>query len=132
MFAVQMAKSFGAEVTGVDNTEKQAFMLSIGADHVVDYTQEDFTRNGQRYDLILDLVAYRSIFDHRRVLAPGGIYLSVGGSMARLVQILFLGPLLSMVGSKKLRLLAVKPKKEDFTVIQELLDPGSKPESPTR
>jgi NADPH:quinone reductase-like Zn-dependent oxidoreductase len=76
-FAVQIAISFGAEVTGVDSTMKLDMMRSIGADHVIDYTQEDFTKNGQRYDLILDVAAYHSIFDYARALSPKGIYVMV-------------------------------------------------------
>ena len=91
-FAVQIAKYFGAEVTGVDSTRKLDMMRSIGADQVIDYTQEDFTKNGQRYDLILDVAAYRSIFDYKRELSPKGIYVMVGGSTARIFQAVFLGP----------------------------------------
>jgi len=90
-FAVQIAKSFGAEVTGVDSTRKLDMMRSIGADQVIDYTREDFTKSGQRYDLILDVVAYRSIFDYKRALSPKGIYVFVGGSMAAAFQAVFLG-----------------------------------------
>ena len=108
--AIQLAKHFGAEVTGVDNGHKLDVMRSVGADHVVDYTREDFTRRGQRYDLILDLVAHRSIFDHARVLAPGGTYFLVGGAMVRLFQSLIVGPLLSL-GSKKMGVLGVTPNR---------------------
>ncbi len=79
-FAIQLAKLYGAEVTGVDHTGKLDFMRSLGADHVIDYTQEDFTRSGQRYDLILDVVASRSVFDYRRALSPDGLCVIVGGS----------------------------------------------------
>ena len=85
-FAVQIAKSFGAEVTGVDSPSKLDMLRSIGADHVIDYTQEDFTKNGQRYDLILDVVASRSIFDYKRALSPKGIFVMVGGSGAAILQ----------------------------------------------
>jgi NADPH:quinone reductase-like Zn-dependent oxidoreductase len=74
--------------------------LSIGADQVIDYTQEDFTKNGQRYDLILDAAAYRSILDYKRALSPKGIYVMVGG--ARIFQAMLLGPWISMTGSKKM------------------------------
>ena len=80
MYAVQLAKLHGADVTGVDNAEKLEFMRSLGADHVIDYTREDFTRNGRTYDLILDLAAHRSVFAYRGSLTPGGRYLYVGGS----------------------------------------------------
>lgn len=124
-FAVQLAKSFGAEVTAVDNTEKQDFMRSNGADHVVDYSKEDFTKNGRRYDLILDLVAHRSLFDNRRALAPSGTYLLVGGSAKRLYQALVLGPIISMFGSKKMSLLIVNPKQNDNVRLLELVESGS-------
>ncbi len=124
-FAVQIAKSLGAEVTGVDSTSKLEMVRSIGADHVIDYTREDFTRNGQRYDLILDLAAHRSIFDLKRALSPKGIYAMVGGSMARIYQAVSLGPLISMTGSKKMGLLVVKPNKEDLTfVVEKLIGTG--------
>jgi len=122
-FAVQIAKSFGAEVTGVDSTSKLDMMRSIGADQVIDYTQEDFTKNGQRYDLILDFAAHHSIFDYKRALSPRGIYVMVGGSMARIFQALFLGPWISMTGSKKMGILALKPNK-DLAFMKELLEAG--------
>src|SRR5215210_869114 len=80
-FAVQLAKLHGAEVTGVDNTSKLDFMRSLGADHVVDYSREDFTKNGKQYDLILDVVAYRSALAYKRALRPNGTYFCVGGSV---------------------------------------------------
>src|ERR671916_3490937 len=91
-FAVQFAKLYGAEVTGVDNTGKLDFMRSLGADYVIDYTREDFTKSGKQYDLILDVVAHRSVFAYKRALKPGGTYFFVGGSVATLLQILLLGP----------------------------------------
>jgi NADPH:quinone reductase-like Zn-dependent oxidoreductase len=125
-FAVQIAKLFGAEVTGVDSTSKLDMLCSIGADQVIDYTQEDFTKNGQVYDLILDVVTYRSIFDYKRALSPKGNYVMLGGgSWARVVQTMFLGPLISMTGSKKMHVLMYKPnKKEDVDFMKELLEAG--------
>ena len=124
-FAVQIAKSFGAEVTGVDSTRKLDMLRSIGADQVIDYTQEDFTKNGQRYDLILDVVAYRSIFAYKRALGPKGIYVFVGGSMSAGLQAVFLGPLISMTGSKKMGIVMWKPnKKEDLVFMNELFEAG--------
>ena len=79
-FAVQIAKYYGAEVTGVDSANKIDMLRSIGADHVIDYTKEDYTKSGRRYDLILDVVAYRSVFDYRRALSPEGIFIFIGGS----------------------------------------------------
>jgi NADPH:quinone reductase-like Zn-dependent oxidoreductase len=108
MYAVQLAKLRGAEVTGVDNAEKLEFIRSLGADHVIDYTRADLTRNGRRYDLILDLAAHRSALAYKRSLVPGGRYLYVGGSAATLLQVLLIGPLLGRAEGKKLRLLAVR------------------------
>jgi NADPH:quinone reductase-like Zn-dependent oxidoreductase len=103
MYAVQLAQLHGAEVTGVDNTEKLGFMRSLGAGHVIDYTREDFTRNERTYDLILDLAAHRSAFAYRGSLKPGGRYLYVGGSVATLLQIVLIGPLIGTAGGKKIR-----------------------------
>jgi len=122
-FAVQLAKLFGAEVTGVDSTRKLDTMRAIGADHVIDYRQEDFTKNGQRYDLILDFVASHSIFDYKRALTAKGVYVMVGGSMAHIFQALFMGALISMTGSKKMGMLAAKPNK-DVAFMIELIESG--------
>jgi NADPH:quinone reductase-like Zn-dependent oxidoreductase len=97
---------------------------SIGADHVIDYTKEDFTQNGQRYDLILATAGYRSIFDYRRALSPKGIYVATGGSMAQIFQALLLGPWISITGSKKMRMLSMKPNKKDLVFMKELLEAG--------
>lgn len=123
-FAVQIAKSFGADVTGVDSTKKLDMMRSIGADLVIDYTQEDFTKNGQRYDLILNVAAYGSIFDYRRALSPKGIYVMTGGSVARIFQTGLLGPWISMTGSKKMGSLMHKPNNRDLVFMNELLEAG--------
>jgi len=124
-FGVQITKSFGAEVTGVDSTSKLDMLRSIGADQVIDYTQEDFTKNGQVYDLILDVVTYRSIFDYKRALSPKGIYVMLGGgSWARVFQTMFLGPLISMTGSKKMGLLMHKPNTNDLVFMKELFEAG--------
>ena len=113
-FAVQLAKLYGAEVTGVDNTGKLDFMRSLGADHVIDYTREDFTKNGKQYDLILDIVAHRSVFAYKRALRPNGSYFLVGGSVATMFQILLLGPWIRRTTGKKIRILAVRPNIEDL------------------
>ena len=124
-FAVQIAKSFGAEVTGVDSTRKLDMLRSIGADHVIDYTQEDFTKSGQRYDFILEVVASRSIFDYKRALSPMGIYVMVGGSLAAILQGFLLGPLISMTGSKKMGSVMWKPNnQEDLAILEELFAAG--------
>ena len=124
-FAVQIAKYFGAEVTGVDSQGKLDMLRSIGADHVIDYTQENYTRNRQRYDMILDVVAYRSIFAYKRALSPTGIFVYIGGSTAAIFQALLLGPLISRSGIKKIGVVAQKPnKKEVLVFIEELLESG--------
>jgi NADPH:quinone reductase-like Zn-dependent oxidoreductase len=124
-FAVQIAKSFGAEVTAVCSRGKLDMARSIGADHVIDYTQEDFTKSGQRYDLILAANGYHPILDYRRALSPKGIYVMTGGSMAQVFQAVLLGPLISMIGSKKMGQLGVlKPNKQDLAFIGELLEAG--------
>ena len=122
-FGIQIAKSFGAEVTGVDSTGKLDMLSSLGADHVIDYTQEDFTRNGKCYDLILDVKTNRSVFDYRRALRSNGIYVTVGGRSARILQLLFLGPLICKTGNKKLALIMHKPNK-DVSVLNQLFKSG--------
>jgi len=124
MFAVQLAKLYGAEVTGVDNAGKLDFMRSLGADHVIDYTQEDFTQNGKQYDMILDVIAHRSVFAYQRALRPNGSYFFVGGSVATLFQILFLGPWIRRTTGKKIRILAVHPNLKDMVYITELCEAG--------
>jgi NADPH:quinone reductase-like Zn-dependent oxidoreductase len=121
---VQIAKLFGAEVTGVDSTSKLDMLRSIGADHVIDYTQEDFTKSGQRYDLILAAGGYRSIFDYRRALSPKGIYVWAGGPMAALFQAVFLGPLISMTGSKKMGNVVPAGTIQNLVFLNELLETG--------
>jgi NADPH:quinone reductase-like Zn-dependent oxidoreductase len=113
-FAIQLAKLAGAEVTGVDNTEKLELMRSLGADHVIDYTKQDFTKNGQQYDLILDVIAYhRSVFAYQRALAPNGSYFMAGGSVATIFQMLILGPLIKRITSKNIKLLVVQTDSKD-------------------
>lgn len=124
-FAVQLAKVFGAEVTGVCSSSKVALVRSLGADHVIDYTQEDFTNNGLRYDLILAANGNRSIFEYRRALTPKGTYVSSGGSMTQLFQGLLLGPLISLTGDKKMLSMLARPNQKDLTFIKELLEAGT-------
>ncbi|RLT37679.1 MAG: NAD(P)-dependent alcohol dehydrogenase [Chloroflexi bacterium] len=123
-FAVQLAKLYGAEVTGVDNTAKLDFMRSLGADHVIDYTREDFTRNGKEYDLILDVIAHRSIFAYQRALKAQGTYFVVGGSVALLFQVLLLGPLIGKTANKNMRVLVVPQNRKDLLAITELCESG--------
>lgn len=124
MFAIQLAKLYGAEVTGVDNTGKLEYMRSLGADHVIDHTKQDFTKNGEQYDLILDLIAHRSVFAYRRALKRGGTYFFVGGSVARLFQILLLGPLIRRISKRNMRLLIAQTKPEDLIHITDLCASG--------
>jgi NADPH:quinone reductase-like Zn-dependent oxidoreductase len=121
-FAVQIAKSYGIEVTGVDSPGKLDMMRAIGFDHVVDYTQEDFTKTGRNYDLILDVKTNRSIFDYLRALNPNGIYVTVGGSSARILQAMLLGPLIS-ISKKSVRVVLLKPNK-DLAYINNLFEAG--------
>lgn len=124
-FAVQLAKYFGAEVTAVDKQIKLDMLRSLGADRVLDYQQEDYTKNGQEYDLVLDVAAYRSIFDYQRALSPEGIFMMVGGSLTTLLQVVILGTILSKTGSKKIGINAWKPNKtEDLAFLAELFEAG--------
>ena len=123
-FAVQLAKSYGAEVTGVDNTSKLDFMRSLGAEHVIDYTREDFTKNGKQYDLILDVIAHRSVFAYQRALKTNGTYFAVGGSLATIFQILLLGAWIRRSTSKNIRILAIQRSRKDLVSITELCEAG--------
>ena len=122
-FAVQIAKLYGVEITGVDSAGKLDMLHSLGFDHVIDYKREDFTKNGKRYDLILDAKTNRSVFDYTRALRPHGIYVTVGGSMIRLLQALMLGPWISMISKKKIGIVALKPNK-DLAYMKELFEAG--------
>jgi NADPH:quinone reductase-like Zn-dependent oxidoreductase len=123
-FAVQLAKLYGAEVTGVDNTGKLDFLRSLGADHVIDYTREDFTKKGKQYDLILDLIAHRSVFAYRRALKPNGTYFFVGGSVATLFQILFFGAWIKRSSGRNVRILMVPQNNRDLIAITQLCEEG--------
>ena len=126
-FAVQIAKSFGAEVTGVCSTRNLDMVRSIGADHVIDYTQEDFTKNGQTYDLIYCAVGNRSAADYKRALNPKGICVVAGFTTMSnmLFQVLFLGAWVSMTGSKKIGAMGtVNVNKEDLSIMKALLEAG--------
>ena len=123
-FAVQLAKAFGAEVTGVCSTRNVDMVRSIGADYVIDYMQEDFTKNGQRYDLILAVNGYHPISAYQRALSQEGMYVMTGGSMAQMFQAMLLGPWLSKNGSQKMGNLLAKPNQKDLVFVKELLEAG--------
>jgi NADPH:quinone reductase-like Zn-dependent oxidoreductase len=128
-FAVQIAKSMGAEVTGVCSTRNVDLVRSLGADHVIDYTREDFTENGKQYDLIFDNVGNRSLSDYRRALEPKGTLLTnsnkgrghwIGGFLRRAIQALLVSPFVS----QRLRPFAATEKSEDLAVLTELIESG--------
>jgi len=123
-FAVQIAKSFGAEVTAVCSTRNLDMARSLGADRVIDYTREDFTQNGQRYDLILAVNGYHPISAYKRALSPKGIYVMAGGSTAQIFQAVLLGPWMSITGGKKMGAVTAKPNQKDLAIIIELLEAG--------
>jgi NADPH:quinone reductase-like Zn-dependent oxidoreductase len=121
-FAVQLAKLYGAEVTGVDNSRKLDMLRALGADHVIDYSQEDFTKNGQRYDFILDLVGYRSVFAYKRALNSNGNYYMVGGSVATMFQVLLLGSWVGKAEGQNIRMLMVQPNTKDLLFMTGLYE----------
>jgi NADPH:quinone reductase-like Zn-dependent oxidoreductase len=126
-FAVQIAKSFGAEVTAVCSTRNLATAGSIGADHTIDYTRENFATSGRRYDLIIGANAYHSPSDYRRALNPGGVYVMVGGgaTIRPLLVVGLLGPFLSLFGSKKTCFMIAKVTNRDLDALAHLLEAGS-------
>jgi NADPH:quinone reductase-like Zn-dependent oxidoreductase len=121
-FAVQIAKAFGAEVTGICSPRKSEMVRSQGADHILDYTQIDIRQHHQRYDLILDAAAYRPVFDYLPKLVPGGTYVMVGGSIARLFQVLLFGGLISKFSHRQVKCLVQKPNQADLIVLKDLIE----------
>lgn len=124
-FAIQLAKRRGAHVTGVDNAAKLDFMRSVGADDVIDYGRDDFTRPARPYDLILDLVASRSVFAYRRALAPGGVYRCVGGSVPTLLRVLTAGWMVGRISGRRIGILAVKEGPAHFEPLADLCISGA-------
>ena len=123
-FAVQLAKALGAEVTAVCSTGNLERMRSIGADRVIDYTDEDFTRSGQKWDLILAANGYHPICDYRRALSPAGRYVMSGGSMRQFSQVMLFGSLLSLFSKKKMGNMLVRPNGNDLDFVRELIEAG--------
>ena len=123
-FAVQIAKAFGAEVTAVCSTSKMALMRSLGADHVIDYTKEDFTQNGQRYDLILAANGYQPLSAYQRALSPQGIYVMTGGATRQMFEAMLQGPWRSKKGGQKMGNILASPNQKDLLFMKELLEAG--------
>ena len=123
-FAVQIAKALGAEVTGVGSPQKLDMLHEIGADHIIDYTQEFVTQTGQQYDLILDAAAYRSFFDYLPILSAEGTYVAIGGAMAPFFQAMLLGPWIAKMSRRTVKCLAMKPRQEDLIFVKDLLVAG--------
>jgi len=123
-FAVQIAKALGAEVTGVCSTRNLDMVRSLGADHLVDYRKEDFTRNGRRYDLILAVNGYHPISDYLRALTPGGVYVVAGGSMVQLFLASLQGRRNSQTGSQKAHVVSLVQSQKDLIFMKELLESG--------
>jgi NADPH:quinone reductase-like Zn-dependent oxidoreductase len=124
-FAVQIAKALGAEVTAVCATRNQSVARSIGADHVIDYSREDFTRSARRYDVIIAANGYHSIFDYRRALNPGGVYVVLGGAMSQLLQQLLFAPVLSRIDDRKFRGVMANVNRPDLLFMKELIEAGA-------
>jgi NADPH:quinone reductase-like Zn-dependent oxidoreductase len=123
-FAIQIAKAFGSNVTAVCSSRNIDRARAIGADHVVDYTQVNFTRSGFKYDLIFGANAHHSIFDYRRALSQNGTFVLVGGALARMLQTMSLKPLLSLIGNKKMRFFITKVNATDLLTLKDLLEAG--------
>jgi NADPH:quinone reductase-like Zn-dependent oxidoreductase len=121
---VQIAKLFGAEVTAVCSPRSLDQARSIGAEHVIDYTKENFTKNGQQYDLILAANRYHPLSDYKRALTPEGLYVMAGGSMAQIFQAMLLRSWMSVTGSKKMGGVSAKIDQNDLGLIKELIEAG--------
>jgi NADPH:quinone reductase-like Zn-dependent oxidoreductase len=122
-FAVQISKSLGTEVTAVCGPRNLEVVSSAGADHVIDYTREDFTKSGKQYDLIIAANGYHSIFEFRRALKPNGVYVVVGGDLTQMLQALVLGPFLSRSG-RKMTGMMTRPNHDDLVFLKELIEAG--------
>lgn len=123
-FALQIAKALGAEVTAVCSTRNVDLARSLGADHVIDYTQEDFTKNGKQYDLILATNGYHPMADYQRALSPTGRYVMTGGANAQMMKAMLYGPLKSRNGKQQMSNLLAQPNQKDLEDVAELLAAG--------
>lgn len=123
-YAIQIAKIFGAEVTGIDNSGKLDLMRKVGADHVIDYTTQDFTKCGRKFDLIIDFVAHRSFSDHKKNLKNNGAYVLVGGALSRIFQVLLVGSFVSLFSSKNIGMLGHEQRTKDIDTLLEWYDQG--------
>ena len=123
-FAIQLAKLSGAEVTGVDASHKLNVVRSLGADHAIDYLQEDFTNSGERYDLIIDCQNFRSMFDNRRALEPGGTYAMIGGSIPRVYQLWFLSFIAWLTREDRTLCLVAEGPNKGLAELKELMEAG--------
>ncbi|WP_160725847.1 NAD(P)-dependent alcohol dehydrogenase [Bacillus sp. USDA818B3_A] len=123
-FAAQIAKSFGVEVTGVCSTRNVDVLQSFGVDRVIDYTKEDFTKNTEKYDLILGVNGHHSIPAYKRVLKQNGIFVHVGGSGAQMFQAMVLGPWVTMTGSRKMGTFLQRANQKDLVYLKDLVESG--------
>lgn len=123
-FAVQIAKAFQAEVTAVCSTRNSELVRSLGADHAIDYTQVDFTQNGEQYDLIIAMGGYRKLNDYMQVLLPGGTFVWAGGDLRGLFETMALGSWVSRGSDKKLTNLSHHSNQDDLVFMAELIEAG--------
>jgi NADPH:quinone reductase-like Zn-dependent oxidoreductase len=125
IYAVQIAKAFGAEVTGVCSARNLEMVRSLGADHVLDYRREDFAKSGQKYDLILAVNGYRSVLTYRRALSANGRYVMAGGKVGQILEGMVLAPLIGRIGTKKMGFMGLAQlKKEDLLILKQMLEAG--------
>ena len=123
-YAIQIAKAFGAEVTAVASAQKAELVRTLGADHIIDYTQQDPTRTGQQYDVILDMAAYRSVLNYLRALKPKGIYIMVGGNFGQMAQTGLVAPWVALFTGKKYMTFLARPNSADLDTLRKLCEDG--------
>ena len=123
-FAIQIAKYYGADVTAVCSTRNVDMARALGADHVIDYTHEDFTQNGQKYDIILAVNGYHPIKAYQRALTSRGVYVMTGGSLSQFFEVMLQGPRMSKKDGQQMKALTLKPNPKDMPLLKELLETG--------